>query len=76
MTFLKCTKEPESEMNCDLGHDSALQGYSGPGTTWANEVNFVFNHVPGSIPRPVDQQFSALSLCYGYPLASQYKYEI
>ena len=24
-----------------LGHDSALQGYTGPGTTWVNEVNFV-----------------------------------
>ena len=21
-----------------LGHDSALQGYTGPGTTWANEI--------------------------------------
>ena len=24
-----------------LGCDSALQGYTGPGTTWANEMNFV-----------------------------------
>ena len=29
-----------------LGHDSALQGYIGPGTTWANEMNFVMNHAP------------------------------
>ena len=28
-------------MNGVLGHDSALQGYTGPGTTCANEVNFV-----------------------------------
>ena len=35
-----------------------LQGYTGPGTTWANEINFDMNHAPGagSIPRPVDQQ--------------------
>ena len=22
------------------GHDAALQGYTGPGRTWANEINF------------------------------------
>ena len=26
------------------GHDSA--GYTGPGTTWAYEKNFVMNHAP------------------------------
>ena len=26
-------------MNGVLGHDSALYGYTGPGTTWANEMN-------------------------------------
>ena len=31
-------------MNGALGHDSALQGYTGPGTTWADEMNFVMNH--------------------------------
>ena len=31
-----------------LGHDSALQGYTGPGTTWANEMNFVMNLTPGA----------------------------
>ena len=23
-----------------LGHNSALQSYTGPGTTWVNEMNF------------------------------------
>ena len=47
-----------------LGHDSALQGYTRPGTTWANEMSFIMDHVPvaGSIARPVDQQSSALPL--------------
>ena len=27
-----------------LNHDSTLQGYTGPGTTWANEMKFVMNH--------------------------------
>ena len=45
-----------NEMNGDLGHDSALQRYTGPGTTWANEINFM-DHAPGaeSIARPVGQ---------------------
>ena len=30
-------------MNDVLGHDSALQGYIGPETTWANEMNFIMN---------------------------------
>ena len=40
-----------------LGHDTALQGYTGQGTTWANEINYDMNHTPGagSIPRPVGQ---------------------
>ena len=39
-----------------LDHDSALS-YTGPGSTWSNEMNFVMNHVPGaeSITWPVDQ---------------------
>ena len=31
-----------------LDHDSALQGYTGPGTTRANDMNFVMNHAPGA----------------------------
>ena len=31
-------------MNGVLSHDSTLRGYAGPGTTWANEMNFVTNH--------------------------------
>ena len=42
-----------------LGHDSALQGYTGPGTTQANEMNFVMNHAPdaGSIVCPQCYEF-------------------
>ena len=44
-------------MNVVLGDDSALHGYTGPGTTWANEMNFGIKHAPGagSIARPVNQ---------------------
>ena len=31
-----------------LGHESTLYGYTGHGTTWANEMNFVLNHAPGA----------------------------
>ena len=53
------------EMVGVLGHNSALKGYTGPGTTWADEMNFVLNHAPGagSLARPVHQQSSALPLC-------------
>ena len=53
-----------------LGHDSALQGYTGPDTTWANDINSVMNHAPGagSIARPVDQRSSTLPLYHGCPL--------
>ena len=36
--------------------DSALKGYTGPGTTWVNKRNFVMNHAPGAglIAEPVD----------------------
>ena len=52
-----------------LGHDSALKGYTRPGTTWANGMKFVMNHTPGvaSIARSVDQQSSALPLYHRYP---------
>ena len=45
-----------------LGLDSAL--VSGPGTTWANEMNIAMNYAPGAgmIARPVDQKSSALPL--------------
>ena len=31
-----------------LGHYFALLGYTGPGTTWPNKINFVMNHAPGA----------------------------
>ena len=48
---------------CCLGYDSVLWGYTGPGTTWTNETNFVMKHAPGagSIVWPVDQQSSAIT---------------
>ena len=41
-----------TEMNDVLGHDAALRGYTGLGSTWANEMSFVMKHAPA---RPVDQ---------------------
>ena len=34
-----------------FSHDFAVQGYTGPGTTLANKINFGMNHAPcaGSI---------------------------
>ena len=29
-----------------LRHDSAMQGYTGPGTTWPNAMNIVMYHAP------------------------------
>ena len=37
-------------MNSVLGHDAVLAGSTGKGTTWANEMNFGMNHVPGAEP--------------------------
>ena len=62
-------------MNAVLGHDSTLLRLycvgdnlceTGPGTTWANEMNLVVKHAPGAglIARPVDQQSNALPLCH------------
>ena len=31
-----------------IGHESALLGYTRPGTTWFNEMNFGMNHAPGA----------------------------
>ena len=41
-----------------LGHNSVLKGYTGPGITWPNEMNFVMNHAPdeGLIARPIRQR--------------------
>ena len=25
-----------------LGHNSVMEGYAGPGTVWANEMNLIF----------------------------------
>ena len=38
-----------------LGNDSALEGYTLPGITWANEMKFIMNYAPcaGLIARPV-----------------------
>ena len=51
-------------MNGILGYNSTLKGYTGLGTTRANEMNFIMNHAPGTglIPRLVDQQSSMLPL--------------
>ena len=49
-----------------LGHDSALEGYIGPRTIWANEMNFVMKYALGMF-RTVDQQPSTLPLCCGRP---------
>ena len=56
--MLRITEAKQSN-NGVLAHDSTLVR---PGTTLANEMNFVMNHAPGagSIARPVDQQSSAL----------------
>ena len=40
--------ENTKQMNGGLGHDYALQGYPGPGTTLANETNLGMNHAPGT----------------------------
>ena len=38
----------EAEWCGVLGHDSALQGYTGLGTNWANGMNFVMNNAPSA----------------------------
>ena len=52
--------------------------YTEPGTTWANEMNFVMNHVSGagSIARPVDQHYSALLLYHRCPRANEMKFDV
>ena len=53
-----------NDINSVSDHDSALQGYTGQGTTWANGMTFAMNNAPGAglIARPVDQQSSVLQL--------------
>ena len=44
-----------------LDHNTAVKGYTGPGTTWVNEMHFD-THAPGAglIAQPIDQQSSML----------------
>ena len=35
-------------MNGVLGHNVVLQGYTGPGTNWAIDMNFGMKHAPGA----------------------------
>ena len=58
-----------NEMNGVLGYDSALVRLC---WAWANEMNFVMNHVAGagSIARPVDQQSSAITVPRMPPVSS------
>ena len=41
-----CWIQMWNEMIGVSGHDSALEGYTGPGTTWVNGMNLVMNHAP------------------------------
>ena len=41
-------------MNGVLGRVAALQGYTGPRTTWADAMNFVMNHGPSPPPTKTD----------------------
>ena len=45
----------KNKMDSVLGHNSALQSYTGPETIWANEMSFGMKHAPGagSFPRLV-----------------------
>ena len=43
-------------MNGGLGHDSALQDYTGPGTTWANEMILLW-----IMPLAQDRSFDLLA---------------
>ena len=46
-----------------LDHDSALQGYTGPGTTWKNEMNLL-----GIMPLAQDRSLGLLTSSPGLPL--------
>ena len=57
------------KMKVVLVHNSALQGFQGPGKNGLNEINIGTSHAPvaGLITQPSDLQSTALSLCYGCP---------
>ena len=57
------------------GNNSALYGDTGPGTTWANGMNFGMNHSPGAglITQPIDLQISMLPLSTATPATSHMK---
>ena len=69
LSFALALLEEISMNECLLGHISALYGYTGPGTTWDNEMHLSINHAPGtctgSITRPVDLQSCVLPLHLG-----------
>ena len=52
-----------------LGHISVMKSYTGPETTWANEMNFSMNYTTsaGLIAQPIDLQSSTIPLCYNCP---------
>ena len=54
--IIRRTSGTKERMNGVLGHNSALYGYTGPETTWANGMNFLMKHAPGAglLARPVD----------------------
>ena len=51
-----------------------MLGFTGPGSTWDNEMNFGLKHAPGAglIAPPVDLQSSMLRLCYHILLSYVY----
>ena len=57
-----------------LGHNAAVEGNTGPGTTCANEMHFDMYYDPGagSIVLPVDLQFSAFPLIHPVPRSQVY----
>ena len=64
--------QPRRKWLVFLGQDAAMWGYTVPGTTWANEMNFCMSQAPGAefIARLVDLQSSMLPLCYDCPYTS------
>ena len=67
------------EMNGVLGHDSALQSYTGLEKTWANEMNFVMKHAPGAGSGSVNEQSYDLVTIFFHLInmdIQQYEYRI
>ena len=54
----------KKEMNGVSGRDCTLSGFTRPGTTCSNEMNFNMNHDPkaGAIAENVGMQFRALTV--------------